>query len=227
MARAIKVSSLTPRSFVNVTFPFPLGCEVTMITKDPLVSTQWLAEHLSAPDVRLVDASWFMPGVERDARAEYAQCHIPGAVFFDINAIADQTTDLPHMLPTAEAFAAAVGALGLGRDATIVVYDAHGIYSAPRVWWTLRTMGYARVFVLDGGLKAWLAEGRPVEAGAATPTPERFTADFDARFSAAEGVLPPSAMANPPAVACTAPQAPSARPTWSRGARFIVAVSVP
>ena len=97
--------------------------------------------------------------------------HIPGAVFFDINAIADLTTDLPHMLPTPEAFAEAAGALGLERDSTIVVYDAHGIYSAPRVWWTLRAMGHADVFVLDGGLRKWRAEGRPVETAVANPTP--------------------------------------------------------
>ncbi|MET0272191.1 MAG: 3-mercaptopyruvate sulfurtransferase, partial [Phenylobacterium sp.] len=96
-------------------------------------------------------------------RESYEAGHIPGAVFFGIDEISDHASDLPHMLPTPEAFAKAAGALGLRRDATVVVYDAHGIFSAPRVWWTLRTMGFPSVFVLDGGLKTWRAEGRPVE----------------------------------------------------------------
>ena len=130
---------------------------------DPMVSTAWLSERLGDPNVRVVDATLPLVGQPGHGRDSYLAGHIPGAVFFDINAIADLTTDLPHMLPTAEAFSHAAGELGLGRGATIVVYDAHGIYSAPRVWWTLRIMGYSNVFVLDGGLKRWLAEGRPVE----------------------------------------------------------------
>jgi thiosulfate/3-mercaptopyruvate sulfurtransferase len=137
---------------------------------DPVVSTEWLAARLGDPDVRIVDATLPLVGQPGHGRDSYEAGHIPGAVFFDINAIADTTTDLPHMLPTPEAFAAAAGALGLAPDATIVVYDAHGIYSAPRVWWTLRIMGYSNVLVLDGGLKAWRAEGHPVEiAGSAPP----------------------------------------------------------
>ncbi|MDO8378998.1 3-mercaptopyruvate sulfurtransferase [Phenylobacterium sp.] len=132
---------------------------------DPLVSTDWLAAHLG--EVQLVDATWFMPGEGREGHADYLAAHIPGAVFFDIDAVADRTVDLPHMLPTAEDFAEAAGALGLSRDATIVAYDSFGIRSAARVWWTLRVMGFAKVFVLDGGLKKWLAEGRPTEAGQA------------------------------------------------------------
>lgn len=147
---------------------------------DPVVSTEWLAAHLGDSDLRIVDATWYMPAENRSGRAEHLQAHIPGAVFFDIDEIADTSLDLPHMLPSPEAFAQAAGALGLAPKTHVVVYDAHGIFSAPRVWWMLRTMGFPRVHVLDGGLKAWLAEGRPVEAGAATPTPERFTADFDA-----------------------------------------------
>jgi thiosulfate/3-mercaptopyruvate sulfurtransferase len=108
------------------------------------------------------------PGHGRDS---YAAAHIPGAVFFDINAIADLSTDLPHMLPAPAAFGEAAGSLGLARDKTIVVYDAHGIYSAPRVWWTLRAMGYEHVFVLDGGLKKWKAEGRPMETAEPAPAP--------------------------------------------------------
>lgn len=131
---------------------------------DPMVSTAWLAERLGDPNVRVVDATLPLVGQPGHGRDSYLAGHIPGAVFFDINAIADLTTDLPHMLPTPEAFSEAAGQLGLARDATVVVYDAHGIYSAPRVWWSLRVMGYADVFVLDGGLKLWLAQGRPVES---------------------------------------------------------------
>lgn len=132
---------------------------------DPLVSTDWLAAHLG--EVQLVDATWFMPNEGREGHADYLAAHIPGAVFFDIDAIADKTVDLPHMLPTAEDFAEAAGALGLSRDATIVAYDSFGVRSAARVWWTLRVMGFPKLFVLDGGLKKWLAEGRPTEAGQA------------------------------------------------------------
>lgn len=138
---------------------------------DPLVSTAWLAERLGDPAVRVVDATLPLVGQPGHGRDAYLAGHIPGAVFFDINAIADPDTDLPHMLPTPEGFAAAAGSLGLSRDAVIVVYDAHGIYSAPRVWWTLRVMGYPQVFVLDGGLKAWRAEGRPVETETPSTTP--------------------------------------------------------
>ncbi|WP_397403093.1 3-mercaptopyruvate sulfurtransferase [Phenylobacterium sp.] len=136
---------------------------------DPVVSTAWLAARLGDPDLRIVDATLPLVGQPGHGRDSYAVGHIPGAVFFDINAIADTTTDLPHMLPTAGAFSHAAGALGLTPDATIVVYDAHGIYSAPRVWWTLRIMGYPNVFVLDGGLKAWRAEGRAIETEEPAP----------------------------------------------------------
>jgi thiosulfate/3-mercaptopyruvate sulfurtransferase len=132
---------------------------------DPVVSTAWLAEHLHDPDVQVVDASWFLPNEGDRGRQAYLEAHVPGAVFFDIDQIADKTTALPHMLPGAEAFARAAGALGLRREAQIVVYDAQGIFSAPRVWWTLRVMGFPRAAVLDGGLPKWRAEGRPVESG--------------------------------------------------------------
>jgi thiosulfate/3-mercaptopyruvate sulfurtransferase len=140
---------------------------------DPLVSTAWLADHLA--DVQLVDATWHMPG-EGDGRATYAAGHIPGAVFFDIDAVADPATDLPHMLPSPDAFAEAAGALGLSRERPVVVYDAHGIFSAPRVWWTLRAMGFNDVRVLDGGLKVWRAEGRPVTTEAPAPAPAALAA---------------------------------------------------
>ncbi|MEI6440419.1 MAG: 3-mercaptopyruvate sulfurtransferase [Alphaproteobacteria bacterium] len=137
----------------------------------PLVSTAWLAERLGDPDILIVDGSWWMPAEARSGEAEFLQRHIPGAVFFDIDAIADKTVDLPHMLPTPEVFADAVGELGLGRDATIVVYDTFGIRAAARVWWELRAMGFEKLHVLDGGLKTWIAEGRPLETGPAEPRP--------------------------------------------------------
>lgn len=142
---------------------------------DPLTSTAWLAEHLGDPDVQVIDATWFMPGEGRRGRDAYAAGHIPGAVFFDIDEIADRSTDLPHMLPSPEAFAQAAGRLGLSRDAAIVVYDGQGLFSAPRVWWTLRTMGFAKVRVLDGGLPLWRSEGREVETALPAPAPTTVT----------------------------------------------------
>ena len=147
---------------------------------DPVVSTAWLAERLGS--VRVVDGSWHMPAEARNGAAEYLQRHIPGAVFFDIDHVADHDTDLPHMLPTPEAFAQAAGALGLSRETDIVVYDVHGIRSAARVWWTLRVMGYDKVHVLDGGLRKWLAEGRPVEAGDVVPQPVTVAPRFEAEL---------------------------------------------
>jgi thiosulfate/3-mercaptopyruvate sulfurtransferase len=138
---------------------------------DPVVSTEWLAQRLGDPNVRVVDATLPLVGQPGQGRDSYDAGHIAGAVFFDINAIADPDTDLPHMLPGPDAFAEAAGRLGLDREATVVVYDAHGIYSAPRVWWTLRVMGYERVFVLDGGLKKWLAEGRQVDTAEPAAAP--------------------------------------------------------
>lgn len=146
---------------------------------DPVVSTAWLSDRLRSPDVRVVDGSWHMPAEARNGREEYLQVHIPGAVFFDIDAIADRTSDLPHMLPTPQAFAQAAGELGLSRAADIVIYDVHGIRSAARVWWTLRAMGYEKVYVLDGGLRKWMAEGRPVEAGEVYPRAVEVAAAFD------------------------------------------------
>jgi thiosulfate/3-mercaptopyruvate sulfurtransferase len=143
---------------------------------DPLVSTAWLAEHLG--EVSILDGSWWMPAEARSGREEYLQAHIPGAAFFDIDAIADRSVDLPHMLPTPQAFAEAAGKLGLSRDRIIVAYDTFGVRAAARVWWTLRVMGFTKVFVLDGGLRAWRAEGRPVEAGEVVPDPTTVTPDF-------------------------------------------------
>jgi thiosulfate/3-mercaptopyruvate sulfurtransferase len=146
---------------------------------DPLVSTQWLAERLGEPDVQVVDATWYMPGETGSGPEQFAAGHIPGAVFFDIDAVADAATNLPHMLLAPEPFADAAGALGLKREATVVVYDGRGIFSAPRVWWNLRVMGFAKVFVLDGGLKLWRAEGRPIEGGPAAPVATRLPPRFE------------------------------------------------
>lgn len=140
----------------------------------PLVSTEWLAAHRS--EVRVVDASWYMPDEKREPAREFLAVHIPGAVFFDIDGIADHATGLPHMMPAPDAFAEAVSGLGLSDTDTIVVYDGTGIFSAPRVWWALRAMGHEKVFVLDGGLPKWRAEGRPLESGAAAPRPGSFHA---------------------------------------------------
>jgi thiosulfate/3-mercaptopyruvate sulfurtransferase len=143
---------------------------------DALVTTGWLAEHLGDDDVRVVDGSWHLPAAKRDARAEFAAGHVPGAVFFDIDAIADGDTSLPHMLPSPEKFARAVGALGIGDGDRVVVYDASAMRSAARVWWTFRAFGHDDVAVLDGGLAKWRAEGRPITAAAPSPIGRRFTA---------------------------------------------------
>jgi thiosulfate/3-mercaptopyruvate sulfurtransferase len=146
---------------------------------DLLVSPEWLKERLGKPKLRVVDASWYLPAQNRDARAEFLAGHIPGAVFFDIDAIADTSTGLPHMLPDDDAFARAAGTLGLSEQDTIVVYDGIGLFSAPRVWWTLRTFGARDVRVLDGGLPAWKRAGYPLETGEARPRPATFTVTRD------------------------------------------------
>ncbi|WP_338720567.1 3-mercaptopyruvate sulfurtransferase [Devosia sp. XK-2] len=144
----------------------------------PFVTTAWLADHLDDPDVAVVDASWHLPNAARNAQAEYLAGHIPGAVFFDIDGIADTTTDLPHMLPSPADFARAVGALGISEDMTIVVYDEVGLFSAPRVWWTFRSFGATKVFMLEGGGPKWRAEKRPTQIGLVP----RQKVSFDARF---------------------------------------------
>jgi thiosulfate/3-mercaptopyruvate sulfurtransferase len=137
-----------------------------------LVTTDWLAARLGEPEISIVDGSFYLPALKRDARAEFLAGHIPGASFFDIDAIADHSTDLPHMLPGATAFSKDVGALGIGKDDTIVVYDGAGLGGAPRVWWTFRIFGAKKVYILDGGLPKWKAESRPVESGEAKRTPK-------------------------------------------------------
>src|ERR1700722_16235626 len=139
-----------------------------------LVSTEWLEAHLG--EVRVVDASWYMPDEKRQPAKEFEAGHIPGAVFFDIDGIADHTSGLPHMLPTPGEFSKAVGALGIGDGEMVVVYDGSGMFSAPRVWWTLKAMGHKDVKVLDGGLPKWKREGRAVETGPARPDTKFFTA---------------------------------------------------
>ena len=151
-----------------------------------IVSAEWLMQNLGK--VRVLDASWYMPADKRDAKAEFEAAHIPGAVFFDIDALSDHSTSLPHMLPPPAQFGRDAGALGIGDDDMVVVYDGAGIFSAPRVWWTLKAMGHDKVAVLDGGMPAWKAAGGTLESGPARPTAKTFTPrpnrdilrDFDA-----------------------------------------------
>lgn len=148
---------------------------------DPLVSCVWLAERLDAPDLRIIDATYFMPGAAQNAKALYLERRIPGAIFFDIDEIADTANPLPHMLPSPEKFAARMRAMGIGDGMRIVAYDSQGLFSAARVWWTFRVMGHEDVAVLDGGLPAWLAAKLPLEDGPPAPRPQRhFTTQFRA-----------------------------------------------
>lgn len=148
----------------------------TKLPSPHLVSTAWLAENLGALDIAIVDASWYLPTENRDGAAEYRAAHIPGAVHFDIDVIRDETTDLPHMMPSAERFAEAVGALGIGDGMRIVVYDGAGLFSAARVWWMFRAFGAQDVRILDGGFPKWFAERRPVESGTVSPPRRTITA---------------------------------------------------
>ncbi len=136
-----------------------------MSADDPktLVSTQWLADHLKDPDLRVIDASWYLPDMNRDPKAEYDAAHIPGARFFDIDDISDTLSDLPHMAPSPEKFMSRLRAMGIGDGHQVVVYDGNGIFSAARVWWLFRLMGKTDIAVLDGGFVKWQAEGREIE----------------------------------------------------------------
>lgn len=149
-----------------------------MNSSDPqlLVSTDWLAAHLGAPDLRILDASWHMPAAARDPRAEFEAVHIPGARFFDIDDIADDQSTLPHMAPPVEKFVSRMRAMGIGDGHRVVVYDSVGMLSAPRVWWTFRLFGKTDVAVLDGGLPKWRAEDRPTESGQPILRDRHFTA---------------------------------------------------
>ncbi|HVX99703.1 MAG TPA: 3-mercaptopyruvate sulfurtransferase [Pseudorhodoplanes sp.] len=144
-----------------------------------LVTTEWLANHLEAPDIIVVDGSFYLPTMKRDARTEYLEGHIPGSIFFDIDGISDHSSSLPHMLPSPEAFSSAMRQLGIGDGMSIVVYDGLGLYGAARVWWTFKVFGVREVLILDGGLPKWKAEGRPLEFGEVRRTPRHFTARFD------------------------------------------------
>ena len=151
-----------------------------MTSFPPLVSTDWLAAHLGDASLRVLDASWYLPTAGRDPRAEHVAGHVPGAAFFDLDEASDHATPLPHMLPPAAEFAAYVGALGVGNEHDVVVYDGSGTnLSAARVWWMFRAFGHERVAVLDGGLRRWRDEGRPLETGPVRLPPAAFTATLD------------------------------------------------
>lgn len=155
-----------------------------------LVSTDWLERNLRAPNLRIVDASWYLPAMDRNPRAEFEARHVPGAVFFDLDAVSDTENPLPHMLPSAEAFGEAMGTLGISNADGVVVYDGIGLWSAPRLWWMLRTMGHGPVAVLDGGMPHWMRERRPVEAGVPAAHKTRFAARLDpAKVADRETVL--------------------------------------
>jgi len=146
---------------------------------EALVSTDWLAAHLADPQVRVLDSSFKLPGITPTAREDYERGHIPGAVFFDIDDICAPGASLPHMIPSPELFARKVGALGIGNDTRVIVYDGAGLSSAGRAWWMLRLFGHYGVALLDGGLPKWRAEGRPLDATIPSPQPRAFTARFD------------------------------------------------
>lgn len=155
---------------------------------DPVVSTEWLADHLEAPDLIVLDASWHLPTANRDAKAEYLAEHVPGALFFDIDEIADIDSPLPHMLPSPEKFSSRMRRMGIGDGKRIVVYDSVGLFSAARVWWMFRYFGHGDVAILDGGLKKWKAEGRPLEDGPPRRLQERhFTARVQSMMLADKG----------------------------------------
>ncbi|KAI9086981.1 hypothetical protein K1719_031142 [Acacia pycnantha] len=137
-------------------------------TDEPVVTVDWLYANLNDPDLKVLDASWYMPDEQRNPIQEYQAAHIPGARFFDIDRIADRTTDLPHMLPSEEAFAAAVSVLNIANKDRVVVYDGKGIFSAPRVWWMFRVFGHDQVWILDGGLPKWRTSGYDIETSASS-----------------------------------------------------------
>ncbi len=152
------------------------------LSDDPLVSTQWLADHLDGPKVRIIDASFKMPGVLPLPADDYLAAHIPGAVFFDVDAVSDHGSALPHMYPEEQQFGRDVGALGISSDDLVVAYDSGGWVAAPRAWWMFLSFGHRNIKVLDGGLQKWRAEGRPVQSGAVSPRPGHFTAKLDPSY---------------------------------------------
>src|SRR5215475_12398875 len=148
---------------------------------DPLVTTDWLAAHLDDAKIKVVDASFKLPGVTPLPKDDYLADHIPGAVFFDVDAVSDHSNPFPHMFPSAEQFGRDVGALGISNKDTVVIYDSGGWVAAPRAWWMFLSYGHSNVRILNGGLKKWRAEGRPVESGEAKPKPANFKAGYDAK----------------------------------------------
>lgn len=151
------------------------------MARDPLVTTQWLADHLNDPRVKVLDASFKMPGVLPLPKDDYLASHIPGAVYFDVDAVSDHSNSLPHMFPSAEQFGRDVGGLGISNSDTVVLYDSGGWVAAPRAWWMFLSFGHEDVKILNGGLKKWTAEGRAVESGNITPKPATFKATFDVK----------------------------------------------
>ena len=151
-------------------------------TDDPLVSTDWLAAHIDDPKVKVIDASFKLPGVLPLPVDDYLAAHIPGAVFFDVDAISDHDNPRPHMFPDAAQFARDIAGLGISTGDTVVAYDSGGWVAAPRAWWMFLSFGYANVKVLDGGLQKWTREGRPTHSGSGTPKPGRFKAKLDPTF---------------------------------------------
>jgi thiosulfate/3-mercaptopyruvate sulfurtransferase len=149
-----------------------------------LISTDQLADRLKAGDITVVDGSWYLPAHNRKGFDEYLAGHIPGAVFFDIDEISDHSSSLPHMLPPAHTFELHMTRLGISNDTDVAVYDGMGLFSAPRVWWTMHVFGKHNVFILDGGLPKWKQEGRPIERGMPKVTPSEFKAKFDASLVA-------------------------------------------
>jgi thiosulfate/3-mercaptopyruvate sulfurtransferase len=150
-----------------------------MTTNDPLVSTEWLAERLKDAKVKLLDATFKLPGMLPLPKDDYLAAHIPGAVYFDVDAVSDHANPLPHMFPSAEQFGRDVGTLGISNSDTVVVYDAGGWVAAPRVWWMFLSYGHRDIRILNGGLKKWRAEGRAVETGEVTAKPASFNASYD------------------------------------------------
>jgi thiosulfate/3-mercaptopyruvate sulfurtransferase len=151
-------------------------------TDDPLVSTDWLAARLDDPKVKIIDASFKLPGVLPLPLDDYLAAHLPGAVFFDVDAVSDHSDPRPHMYPDAAQFARDISALGISSGDTVVAYDSGGWVAAPRAWWMFLSFGYPNVKVLDGGLKKWLREGRPTHSGKVTPKPGKFQAKFDSSY---------------------------------------------
>lgn len=147
-----------------------------MTQTGPLVSAEWLKDHIDDPDVVVIDATFHLPAANRDAKAEYLEAHIPGARFFDVNGVCDPTSDLPHMMPSAAIFAAAISAMGIGNATTVICYDTYGLFSAARPWWMFRAFGHEKVAILDGGLPAWKAVGGALQSGEVNVEPAVFKA---------------------------------------------------